>query len=96
MIIYFVLVEMMMIIGMSNYSLDTFNVEAGNTYYIAWDDGQISWEDFHFVLIEYPIPENCTWTVNMYDSAGDGWEDDFGNSLNMQIKLQIRKEIFIL
>lgn len=73
--------------GMSNYSLDTFNVEAGNTYYIAWDDGQISWEDFHFVLIEYPIPENCTWTVNMYDSAGDGWEDSFGNSLNMQIRI---------
>ena len=27
--------------GVSNYSQDTFNVEAGNTYYIAWDDGQI-------------------------------------------------------
>ena len=73
--------------GISNYSSDTFSVEAGNTYYIAWDDGQISWEDFNFVLIEYPIPENCTWTVNMYDSAGDGWGDSLGNSLNMQIRI---------
>ena len=73
--------------GISNYSRDTFNVEAGNTYYIAWDDGQISWEDFQFVLIEYPIPENCTWTVNMYDSAGNGWADAFGNTLAMQIRI---------
>ena len=73
--------------GISNYSSDTFNVEAGNTYYIAWDDGQISWEDFEFMLIEFPIPENCTWTVNMYDSAGDGWVDDLGLSLMMQIRI---------
>ena len=73
--------------GVSNYSQDTFNVEAGNTYYIAWDDGQISWEDFEFTLTEFPIPENCTWTVNMYDSAGDGWGDGFGNTLMMQIQV---------
>jgi hypothetical protein len=73
--------------GISDYSRDTFYVEAGNTYYIAWDDGQISWEDFQFVLIEYPIPQNCTWTVNMYDSAGNGWADAFGNTLAMQIRI---------
>ena len=43
--------------GISNYSKGTFNVEAGNTYYIAWDDGQISWEDFQFTLFEFPIPQ---------------------------------------
>ena len=53
-------------------------------YYIAWDDGQSSWEDFEFTLTEYEIPDNCTWTLNMYDSYGDGWED-FGNSLYVQI-----------
>ena len=36
--------------GVSSYSSDTFDVEAGNTYYIAWDDGQSSWEDFEFTL----------------------------------------------
>ena len=73
--------------GVSSYSSDTFDVEAGNTYYIAWDDGQISWEDFEFTLTEFPIAENCTWTVNMYDSAGDGWGDGFGNTLMMQIQI---------
>ena len=73
--------------GISNYSRDTFNVEAGNTYYIAWDDGQISWEDFQFTLFEFPVPENCTWTVNMFDSYGDGWVDDLGLSLVMIIRI---------
>ena len=39
------------------------------------------------MLIEFPIPESCTWTVNMYDSAGDGWVDDLGLSLMMQIRI---------
>ena len=73
--------------GVSNYSYDTFDVEAGNTYYIAWDDGQISWEDFQFSLTEFPLPENCTWTLNMYDSFGDGWTDDFGFSLIIKIRI---------
>ena len=73
--------------GISNYSRDTFNVEAGNTYYIAWDDGQISWEDFQFTLFEFPVPESCTWTVNMFDSYGDGWVDDLGLSLVMIIRI---------
>ena len=67
--------------GVSSYSSDTFDVEAGNTYYIAWDDGQSSWEDFEFTLTEFEIPDNCTWTLNMYDSYGDGWVDFWGNSL---------------
>ena len=71
--------------GVSSYSFDTFDVMAGNTYYIAWDDAQTSWEDFEFTLTEYPIAETCTWTVNMYDSAGDGWSDGFGNTLMMQL-----------
>jgi hypothetical protein len=71
--------------GVSSYSSDTFDVVAGNTYYIAWDDAQTSWEDFEFTLTEFEIPDNCTWTLNMYDSYGDGWEDFWGNNLYVQI-----------
>ena len=40
---------------------------------------------FEFTLTEFEIPDNWVWTLNMYDSYGDGWVDGWGNSLMVQI-----------